>query len=506
MTVGTLSAACARRHPEKAATICGGQVRSFCEFDGRVNRLASALSRRGLEQGDKVAVLSTNNAEVLEVMFACAKAGFTYVPINFRLAPPELKFVINDAGVKTLFVGDRFASIIQQIQGEIICRDVLDLRGQYEAVLATGSTEEPAAAVSGSDLFAIFYTSGTTSGPKGVMLTHDNFLAAAINHVIAYQLAPSDVCYHVMPFYHAMEASMAACHFYVGGTNVIPDQFSGDQFWNDVKQHGVTNITLVFTMLADILDAFERGGHQRGPLRTFSAGGQSVPVEIIRRTARVLGPDLLFQVYGLTEAAPLLTYLPRTEMPLQGPRAKRLGSIGKEMFSCHVRVVNDRDEDVKPGQLGEIIARGPNVMVGYWKRPDETAAALRGGWLRTGDVATVDDEGYIYIVDRKKDLIISGGENISPREVEEAILQHPQVRFCSVIGGPDARWGEQVRAVVVLANAGAVNEKELIAFCKERLAGYKLPKRVFFVDELPKDPVGKIQKRVLRERFGKDGV
>lgn len=210
---------------------------------------------------------------------------------------------------------------------------------------------------------------------------------------------------------------------------------------------------------------------------------------------------MLFQVYGLTEASPLLTYLPRSEMVLEGEASRRLGSIGKEMFSCYVRVVDEQDKDIEPGQFGEIIARGPNVMQGYWHRSEETEEALRGGWLRTGDVATVDSDGYIYIVDRKKDLIISGGENISPREVEEVIYQHPKVRECSVIGIPDDRWGEQVRAIVVLRPDETLVESELLSFCKARLAKYKMPKSIVFVDQLPKDPVGKIQKRILRESY-----
>ena len=501
MLIGSLPAICARRYPKKAAVISPGKTISFSEFNGRVNSLLDSLISRGLKKGDKIAVLSRNNAEVIEIMFACAKAGLIYVPINFRLASPELKFVINDASVQLLFVSGDFLPSIDVIREELSCRDIYNLESEYEVLLRSGKAEDRELDVKPSDIFAIFYTSGTTSGPKGVVLTQENFLSAVLNHVIAYQLAPDDVCCHVMPFYHTMEASMVICHFYVGGSNYIPDQFTGDGFWKEVSDYGITNITLVYTMLTDILDAFERGDYQKGALRTLSAGGQSVPVDIIRRTDRVLGSNMLFQVYGLTEASPLLTYLPRSEMVLEGEASRRLGSIGKEMFSCYVRVVDEQDKDIEPGQFGEIIARGPNVMQGYWHRSEETEEALRGGWLRTGDVATVDSDGYIYIVDRKKDLIISGGENISPREVEEVIYQHPKVRECSVIGIPDDRWGEQVRAIVVLRPDETLEESELLSFCKARLAKYKMPKSIVFVDQLPKDPVGKIQKRILRESY-----
>ncbi len=501
MLIGSLPATCARRYPKKAAVVSPGKTISFSEFNSRVDLLLDSLISRGLKKSDKIAVLSRNNAEVIEIMFACAKGGFIYVPINFRLSPPELKFVINDAAVQLLFVSRDFLSSIDIVRKELSCSAIFDLDSEYESFLQSGEGREHEVDVNPSDIFAIFYTSGTTSGPKGVVLTQENFMSAALNHLIAYQLAPDDVCCHVMPFYHTMEASMVICQFYVGGTNYIPDQFTGDGFWQDVKDYGITNITLVYTMLTDMLDAFEGGNYQKGSLRTLSAGGQSVPVDIIRRTHRVLGSNMLFQVYGLTEASPLLTYLPRSEMILEGEASRRLGSIGKEMFTCHVRVVNDQDEDIEPGQFGEIIAQGPNIMQGYWHRPKETEEALRGGWLRTGDVATVDSDGYIYIVDRKKDLIISGGENISPREVEEVIYQHPKVRECSVIGVPDDRWGEQVRAIVVLRPGETLSEIDLISFCKDRLARYKMPKSVIFIDQLPKDPVGKIQKRILRDSY-----
>jgi long-chain acyl-CoA synthetase len=501
MVIGSLPTMCARRYPKKTAIISQGKTRTFGEFNFRVNALLDSLNMRGLKKGDKVAVLSRNNSEVIEIMFACAKGGLVYVPINFRLAPPELKFVINDAQIQMLFVSDDFLDSVKQVEHEITCNKVFRLSAEYEGLVESGAGTEPHLEIEPSDLFAIFYTSGTTAGPKGVMLTHDSFLSAAVNHVIAYQLSAADVCCHVMPFYHTMEASMVVCHFYVGGANFIPDLFSGHEFWKDVKKYGITNITLVYTMLSDVLDAFEEGNYEKGTLQTLSAGGQSVPVDIIRRTHRVLGPDMLFQVYGLTEASPLLTYLPRTEMVLEGEDSRRLASIGKELFTCHVRVVDEEDHDVEPGEFGEIIARGPNVMQGYWHRPQETEEALRGGWLRTGDVATIDADGYIYIVDRKKDLIISGGENISPREVEEVIYQHPKVRECSVIGVPDERWGEQVRAIVVLRAGEELTEPELLSFCKDRLAKYKLPKSIVYVQDLPKDPVGKIQKRVLRDLY-----
>lgn len=503
MVIGDLPAQAARRYPAKTATIFRGQRQTFGQFSQRVNRLGGALTGLGLKPGDPVAVLTRNCPQMLELMFAIARAGMVYVPVNFRLAPPELRFVLDDAEVKALFVGDDFLPAVREIKDQIACRELITLSDGYEPLLQAGDPDTPAAPVTPQDLFAIFYTSGTTGGPKGVMLSHDNFLSAALNHIIAYQMAPSDVVYHSQPLYHTMQASLAVCCFYVSATSLIAEFFKPHEFWQNVAEYGVTSITLVYTMLVDALDAYETAGYSKGSLHSLTVGGQSVPVDVLKRTHRLLGPNMIFQVYGLTEAGPLLTYLPRQEMTVEGEASRRLASIGKELFSCQVRVVDELDHDVSPGQFGEIIARGPNVMLGYWKRPQETAEALKGGWLRTGDVATLDGEGYLYIVDRKKDIIISGGENISPREVEEALYQHHAVQECSVIGVADPRWGESVRAVVVAKNGQQPGAEELIAFCAQRLAKYKVPKSVVFCEALPKDPLGKIQKRVLRETHGR---
>ncbi len=501
MVIGDLAVQCARRYPSKKAFVYEGRSLTFYEFNQRVNKLADAILRLGLEPGSKVAVLSKNSPEMVEICFAAAKTGMVYVPLNFRLVPVELQFVINDAEIDILFVGDAFKKEVETIHNDISVAHIIQMDGEYEPFLATGTADEPPVAVRQEDIFSIFYTSGTTGGPKGVVLTHDNFLAGVINNTIAYRLGPSDVCLHVQPFYHTMQKNMVLCQFYVGGTNVIMNNFDGHEFWKSVERDGITHMTLVYTGLVMVLDAFEEGKYSIGSLKSYSVGGQTTPLPILQRAVKLLGPDVVFVVYGLTEASPLLTYLPKEDVALAGVGLKRLASVGKELFSCHVRVVDGDGNDVKPGQMGEIIARGPNVMKGYWKRPEETAKTFDGGWLHTGDMATVDEDGYIYVVDRKKDLIISGGENISPHEIEDVLHLHPAVQECAAIGVPDEKWGEQVKAIVVLKKGQQATEKELIQFCAERLARYKLPKTVAFAEGLPKDPVGKIQKKILREQY-----
>jgi acyl-CoA synthetase (AMP-forming)/AMP-acid ligase II len=501
MVIGDLAVQCARRYPKKDAFLFEGRRQTFFEFNERVNKLSSSLLNLGLKPGSKVAVLSKNNPEMIEICFAAAKTAMVYVPLNFRLVPVELKFVINDAEVDILFVGDAFKTEIETIRGEISVPHVIQMDGEYEPLVASGQAGEPAIGVEPGDTFAIFYTSGTTGGPKGVILSHDNFLSGVVNNVIAYKLGPSDVCLHVQPFYHTMQKNMVLCQFYVGGTNVIMNNFDGHEFWKSVERDGITHMTLVYTGLVMILDALEEGNYSIGTLKSYAVGGQTTPLPILQRAVRLLGPDVVFVVYGLTEASPLLTYLPKEDVALAGVGLKRLGSVGKELFSCHVRVVDHEGNDVKQGEMGEIIARGPNVMAGYWKRTEETTRTLEDGWLHTGDMATVDEDGYIYVVDRKKDLIISGGENISPHEIEDVLHLHPAIQECAAIGVPDDKWGEQVKAIVVLKKGTEVSEKGMIQFCAERLARYKLPRSVDFVDALPKDPVGKIQKKILREQY-----
>jgi len=503
MIIGDLPVLCARRYPNKDAFIYEDKRITFFEFNNRVNKLSNAILNLVLKPGNKVAILSKNSPEMVEVCFAASKTGMIFVPLNFRLVPVELKFVINDAEIDLLFVGEAFKKEIEEIKGEISVLHLIQMDMEYEPFIASSSADEPSVAVKPDDIFAIFYTSGTTGGPKGVMLSHNNFLAGVINNTIAYRLGHSDVCLHVQPFYHTMQMNMVLCQFYISGTNVIMNNFDGHEFWKAVDKYGITHITLVYTGLVMILDALEEGGYKIGALKSYAIGGQTTPLPVLERALKLLGPGILFVVYGLTEASPLFTYLPKEDVAFDGVGLKRLASVGKELFSCHVRVVDKDGKDVKPGEMGEIIARGPNVMVGYWKRPEETEKTLEGGWLHTGDMATVDEEGYIYVVDRKKDLIISGGENISPHEIEDVLHLHSAVQECAAIGVPDEKWGEQVKAIVVLKKDAQATEKELIDFCSERLARYKLPKSVDFVNALPKDPVGKIQKKILRDQYWK---
>ncbi|MCB5363272.1 AMP-binding protein [Pusillimonas sp. CC-YST705] len=502
LTIGALLQRACRLYPGKTAVCFQEQTQSFEAFGQDVCRYRRAMRDKGIRPGDRVAVLSRNHPGVLKAMFACALDGIVVVPINFRLAAREMAFVLKDSGSALLWVDEFFVPIAQEAAhlAELAPHQLesLDAPLALNAQAEDGLDHTPL--IKSDDLFGIFYTSGTTGNPKGVMLTHGNMMAGVLNHTMGYGLGPADVCLHVMPLYHTMEASLAFCQFFVGGNNVIVQNFDAAGFWPMVDRHRITHVTAVFTMLIGMLENPPAASGSSGTsLHTISLGGQAVPAEVLAKAVEQLGEDRLIQVYGLTEAAPLLTYLPREDVRVADTQRHKLQSVGKDFFLTETRIVDDEGKAVPQGELGEIIARGPNVMRGYWQRPDETANTLRDGWLHTGDIGRYDEERYLYVIDRKKDLIISGGENISPREVEEVIFRHPKIRECSVFGIPDAQWGEAVG--VALSTYEPMTEDELISFCSAELARYKLPRRVWFLDALPRDPVGKIQKRVLRSQL-----
>lgn len=495
----------ARKYPEKVAVIFAENRFTFTQFADRVHRLANGLMKLGMLKGDRVAMLAQNCHQYMEAYFAVAQAGLVLVPINYRLTGREVFYILNHSEANALIYQEEYRDLVLSIaRGLTSVKQFICLDREYEELLAAVSPRVPIVQVSEDDLVCIMYTSGTTGQPKGAAMTGKNWLAHTVNMILELAVAHEDVTLHIVPFFHIASIWPMLTHFYVGGTNVIIKAFEPELVLEIFEKEKITTCNAVPTMIIQLLECPDAGRYDYSSLKWLGYGASPMPLEVLKRAMKLFGPKLL-QVYGLTEANPLLTILPVREHILDGPEeiVKRLSSCGREIINVHVRVVDEQGKDVVSGQVGEIIARGDNIIKEYWRNPEETAATIRDGWLYTGDLASVDEAGYIYIVDRKKDVIISGGENISSREVEEVVYTHPAVLEAAVIGVPDEKWGEAVKAIIVLRPGKQASEGEILDICRKNLAPYKRPKSIEFVDSLPKSGAGKILKRELREKYWK---
>lgn len=509
MTVAEWIRRCARRWPDACAYIDGERRFTYAAFNDRVNRQVNGLYALGLQRGDRVAVLMNNHVEAVEAVAAAAKGGFVHVPINFRSVPREIAGVINHCGASVVLVEKEYAERLAEAGSLPSVRHVIVLdpgvaSSDYERWLAAQDVREPTVDVTADDDFFICYTSGATGTPKGVLHQQRQSVAHAPVVVIGYDFQPASRLLLVYP--HNSIASINMFYvpaWLVGGCVVFTDQrrFDAERWLALVEQERITHCHLVPTMLFRVLESPRLAEADTGSLVTIGYGSAPMPTERVERLMAVFG-NIFIQGYGMTEIASIAAYLDKKDHleATQGDRA-RLNSCGRAAFGCELRVVDDDGHDVPPGTVGEIVFRGPQMMSGYWNDPEKTAETIRNGWLHSGDMATMDERGYLTIVDRKKDLIISGGANISSREVEEVLYWHPAVREASVVGKPDDQWGELPHAFVSLHAGQAVTAPELIAFCRERLSGYKCPSAVDIVEDLPKNALGKILKTELRARF-----
>ncbi|MFI0357758.1 long-chain-fatty-acid--CoA ligase [Actinomadura sp. 9N407] len=501
----------AQSHPDRIAFHAGDLSITYRDFDRRADRAAAALTAAGVGRGDRVAMLDKNSLEYAEQLFGAARIGAAQVPINYRLAPDEVAYIVNNAQAKVFIVGPDFVPILDAIAGKLEHTKhtiVIDGGAEhgYQDYASWMDAHDPSEAGGGdahdtSDVFVQLYSSGTTGLPKGVMLTHDNFLSVLPLTRDVWDIDDETMLMVAMPMYHVAGNALTTCVIFDGITGVIAREPDPLAIAQAIERHKVTHIFLVPVLLQFWQLMPEVAEADMSSLKILLYGASPISDDVLRGAMAMLPGTRFLQVYGLTETTGAITYLPAEDHVPDGPNAHRLRSAGIANPSVELKIVDPATMDeVALGEVGEILCRTPQNMKGYWAMPDATTAALLpDGWFRTGDAGYLDADGYLYIHDRVKDMIISGGENIYPAEVENALMNHPQVTDCAVIGVPDEKWGETPKAIVVLAED--VSERELIDWCRERLAHFKCPTSVERRDAIPRNPTGKMLKRELRAPY-----
>ncbi|MDL5204853.1 o-succinylbenzoate--CoA ligase [Streptomyces sp. ALI-76-A] len=493
--LGSWPARRARKTPHRTALIHGGTSRTYAELYDRTTRLAHALRARGVRRGDRIAYLGPNHPSYLETLFAAGTLGAVFVPLNTRLAGPEIAYQLADSGARALVYGPSFQGLVAGLPGTTDVRVYLEAGAEYEEALAEAAADPVDEPVAPDDTCIIMYTSGTTGRPKGAMLTHGNLTWNAINVLVDTDLIADERALVSAPLFHTAGLNMLTLPVLLkGGTCVLVEAFDPEATLDLVARHRITFMFGVPTMFDQVARHPRFKDADLSSLRILTCGGSPVPSPLI---AAYQERGLTFlQGYGMTEAAPGTLFLDAEHA------VTKAGSAGVPHFFSDVRVVRPDLAPAAPGETGEIVVRGPHVMPGYWGLPEETAAAFADGWFRSGDAARTDEDGYVFIVDRIKDMIISGGENVYPAEIEDLLLTHPDIVECAVIGVPDDKWGEVPRAVVVPRAGASPDPDEVLASLAGRLAKYKIPKSVVIADELPRTASGKLLKARVRKRFG----
>ena len=505
LVLGEILARNARREPTRTALVFGDSSLTFAELDERVNRLANALADRGVGRGDQVAVLMYNSLEVVESFFACQKLGACPVPVNFRLAPSELAYILEDSGSVAVLTDGQLTSLALEATASLDAVRFVATTGEtvpgsesYEELLASGTSEAPDVEVSEEDLAFLMYTSGTTGRPKGAMLTHQNLVCNTINWVMEMEARSGDVWLSGLPLFHIGGVNGLLPFIYVAGTCIITPStgFDPEESLRLLKQYQPDMCYFVPTQWQQICELPRAAEIDTTRLRRALWGASQAPPSTLELLVTTFPNVGIVNAFGQTEMSSNTCFLKGEDA------VRKMGSVGLPAVNVEVRIVDEDGNDVTVGEVGEIVYRGPTVMKGYYKKPEATADAFRGGWFHSGDLVRQDEEGFIYVVDRVKDMIISGGENIYPAEVERAVERHPAVREVAVIGGSHPRWVETPVAVVVADGDARPEPQEIIDSLKSDLASYKKPSAVVYVDELPRNASGKILKRNLRDEFG----
>ncbi|HWS75666.1 MAG TPA: acyl-CoA synthetase [Quisquiliibacterium sp.] len=506
-TLGDLLRRSAARNPKKTAIVCGDVSWTYAEFDAICNRLANGLLASGVKPGDRVAILSRNSHGFAAVRFALAKMGAVLVPINFMLNAEEVAYILRHAGAKVLWTGPdlvelgRAAAALDTevtrmiwVPGEDPAAPPAGMEN-FEQLLSADASE-PQAEVDARSLLQIIYTSGTESLPKGAMLTHEAVCWEYVSCLVEGEVAANDLILHALPLYHCAQLDVfLGPGVYVGATSVITGKPVPDNLLALIAKHRISSFFAPPSIWIALLRAPQFDATDLSSLAKGYYGAAIMPVEVLKEVAARIPQIRLWNFYGQTEIAPVATVLyPHEQM-------RKAGSAGRAAINVETRVVDDQMRDVKPGEVGEIVHRSPQLLLGYFHDEERTAAAFEGDWFHSGDLGIIDDEGFITVVDRKKDMIKTGGENVASREVEEMVYRMPGVSEVAVIGLPHPYWIEAVTAVIVPKAGHTLTEDEVITFCKAHMAHFKVPKAVVIADALPKNPSGKLLKRELRTRY-----
>ena len=511
LLLGELIARNARRFPDKQAVVYGDTRLTYREFNARINRLAHALMDIGIKKGEKVAILLFNCNQFLEAYFALAKMGAIAVPLNFRLHPEELEYIVNNADAVAFILGEAFVDTVRGIQKNLpqvrqyisVTEKPVEGMLHFESLLQKYPDDEPLVLVEEDDPAFIMYTAGTTGRPKGAVLTHKG-------EVMIWTLATIEVSREsdigdmsawracaAPPIFHLASFGTCVAYLLFASTIILPVQvFNPVEIMQLLEREKCDSVLLIPAMANFLLQLPDLDKYDTSSLKAWFSGAAVLPTQLRKRIGEAFPRVKIFDAFGQTETNAMVSMLRPSDA------ARKVASVGKALPFIEIRVVDAQDRDVPVGEVGEAIYRGPTMMKEYYNNPEGTAEAFRGGWFHSGDLVRQDEEGFLYVVDRKKDMIVSGGENIYPAEVEEVLYKHPKILEAAVIGVHDEQWGENVKAIVVTKPGETLTEEEVIEFCKGHLASYKKPRSVDFIDALPRNPAMKVLKTVLRERYG----
>ncbi len=499
--------------PKMIATAMGDRVQNWTEFAEKVARFAGGLQRLGVTNDTSVAILALNSDRYFEFMFAVPWAGGVFQPVNTRLAGPEVEYWINDSDAQVVFVDTAFAELLDSIRPNlskvkhyVFIDDgaVPEYCSSYDDLVAAEPIAD--AGREGDDIAGLFYTGGTTGRSKGVMLTHKNLIINAMQSAPLLNCLPGDRILHVAPMFHIADAFICMTCALMSGSNYFQPAFDPVAAMAGVAEHKIERMLMVPTMINMFVNHPQIRDYDLTSLRAVLYGASPMPEAVIKKAMKELPNASFYQAYGQTEAAPCVTILDAARHTFDGPLAGKIKAAGQAVIGVDIRITDDDGNELATGEVGEICMRGPNMMKGYRNMEEQTAKTIKDGWLHTGDGGYIDEDGFVFIVDRVKDMIISGGENVYSAEVENALYQHPAVNQCAVIGIPHEKWGEQVHGIVVLHEGQSATEEDLIAHCKSLIAGFKCPRSVAFQSEpLPLSGAGKILKTELRKPYWADG-